>query len=58
MQFERELVRQGGLLMAGCDGDFAHDASAIRKPELVFKQGVGWDSAKLRASVAGSAGAR
>jgi imidazolonepropionase-like amidohydrolase len=40
------------------DGDFARDASVIRKPELVFKKGIGWSSAKLRASVAGIAGAR
>ncbi|MBB5061126.1 imidazolonepropionase-like amidohydrolase [Granulicella aggregans] len=121
MAFEREFVRQGGLLIAGCDptgfggvvaglgdqremellvqagfptaeavaifsshgarylgreneigtvepgkqadlllldGDFEHDVSAIRKPEIVFKKGVGWDSAKLQASVAGIAGQR
>jgi imidazolonepropionase-like amidohydrolase len=121
MEFEREFVRQGGLLMAGCDptglggvvagygdqremellvqagflpaeavaifsshgaqylgrqnsigtlapgmqadllllnGDFEHDVSAIRRPEIVFKKGVGWDSAKLQASVAGLAGQR
>ncbi len=38
-------------------GDFEHDATAIEKPEIVF-QGGGWDSAKLRASVAGLAGER
>jgi imidazolonepropionase-like amidohydrolase len=121
MEFEKEFVRQGGLLMAGCDptgiggvlagfgdqremellvqagfsqseaveiftnnaakylgrtasigtiapglqadlllldGDFEHDASVIRKPELVFKKGLGWDSAKLQASVAGISGPR
>ena len=121
MEFEREFVRQGGLLMAGCDptgiggviagygdqremellvqagfspsesvaiysshaakylgrenmigtvvpgmqadlllldGDFEHDVSIIRKPEIVFKEGIGWDSAKLQASVAGIAGQR
>lgn len=121
MEFEREFVREGGLLMAGCDptglggvlagfgdqremellvqagfppaeavaifsshgaqyldrqneigtvesgkqadlllldGDFEHDISAIRRPEIVFKKGVGWDSAKLQASVAGLAGQR
>ncbi len=121
MEFEREFVRQGGLLIAGCDptglggviagfgderemellvqagfspseavaifsshgaqylgrqneigtvvpgkradlvllnGDFEHDVSAIRRPEIVFKKGVGWDSAKLQASVAGLAGQR
>lgn len=121
MEFEREFVRQGGLLMAGCDptglggvvagfgdqremellvqagfapaeavaifsshgaqylgrqneigtvepgkaadlllldGDFEHDTSAIRRPEIVFTKGVGWDSAKLQASVAGLAGQR
>ena len=40
------------------DGDFEHDASAIRSPELVFKQGIGYDSARLRASVAGAVGLR
>jgi imidazolonepropionase-like amidohydrolase len=121
MQFEREFVRRGGLLMAGSDptgigglvagfgdqremellvqagfsqseavaiftsnaakylgkdatigkiapgmqadlllldGDFEHDATVIRKPEIVFKNGTGWDSAKLQASVAGIAGSR
>jgi imidazolonepropionase-like amidohydrolase len=40
------------------DGDFEHDVSINRKPEIVFKEGIGWDSAKLQASVAGIAGQR
>jgi hypothetical protein len=47
---------QGDLLLL--DGDFEHDASIIRKPEVVFKEGIGWDSAKLQASVVGLAGQR
>jgi imidazolonepropionase-like amidohydrolase len=121
MEFERDFVRQGGLLMAGCDptgfggvlpgfgdqremellvqagfspaeavqiytsnaaiflgrqdtigkvaigmqadlllldGDFEHDASVIRKPELVFKKGLGYDSGLLFAAVRGEAGLR
>jgi hypothetical protein len=121
MDFEREFVRQGGLLMAGADptgagnvvpgiadereiellieagfspseavaifsrngarylgreneigtiekgkradlllldGDFERDPRAVERPEIVFKNGVAWDSAKLRASVAGLAGER
>ena len=40
------------------DGDFEHDASSIHRPEIVFKNGIGWDSVKLQASVAGLAGQR
>jgi len=121
MEFERDFVRQGGLLMAGCDptgfggilpgfgdqremellvqagfsageavqiytsnaakfmglqetigtvavgmqadlllldGDFEHDPSTIRKPELVFKKGIGYDSSLLFAAVRGEAGLR
>ncbi|WP_158790814.1 amidohydrolase family protein [Granulicella sp. L60] len=121
MEFEREFVQRGGLLMAGCDptgfggilpgfgdqremellvqagfspseavriytsnaakflgrqntigkiaigmqadlvlldGDFEHDASVIRKPELVFKKGLGYDSSRLFAAVRGEAGLR
>jgi hypothetical protein len=47
---------QADLLLL--DGDFEHDVSTIRKPEIVFKEGIGWDSAKLQASVAGIAGQR
>ncbi len=47
---------QADLLLL--NGDFEHDSSAIRKPELVFKKGVGYDSAKLQASVQGIAGQR
>jgi hypothetical protein len=121
MDFEQEFVRQGGLLMAGCDptgfggvlpgfgdqremellieagfspaeavkiytsnaatylgkqnaigrvavgmqadlllldGDFEHDSSVIRKPELVFKKGLGYDSERLFEAVKGEAGLR
>jgi imidazolonepropionase-like amidohydrolase len=47
---------QADLLLL--DGDFEHDVAVIRKPEIVFKKGRGWDSAKLQASVAGIAGSR
>ncbi|WP_233581138.1 amidohydrolase family protein [Acidipila sp. EB88] len=40
------------------DGDLEHDASVIRKPELVFKKGVGYSSARLQQSVKGIAGQR
>ena len=39
---------QADLLLL--DGDFEHDVSINRKPEIVFKEGIGWDSAKLQAS--------
>ena len=38
------------------DGDLARDVAAISKVELVFKNGVGYDSAKLFASVEGEVG--
>ena len=38
------------------DGDPSADISAIRKVELVFRQGVGYDPKKLIASVAGRVG--
>ncbi len=47
---------QADLLLL--NGDFEHEVSTIRKPEIVFKKGIGWDSAKLQASVAGVAGQR
>jgi imidazolonepropionase-like amidohydrolase len=37
-------------------GDLAADPSVIRKPTVVFKDGVGYDSAKLIASVEGRVG--
>src|SRR5258706_7576091 len=37
-------------------GDLTSDPSAIRSPTLVFKDGVGYDSAKLLASVQGRVG--
>ena len=39
-------------------GDLAADVSAIRRPVVVFKDGVGWDSARLFASVKGTVGVR
>jgi hypothetical protein len=47
---------QADLLLL--DGDFEHDVAAIRKPEIVFKKGIGWDSTKLQVSVAGITGSR
>ncbi len=38
------------------DGDLTADPSVIRKPTVVFKDGVGYDSAKLIASVQGRVG--
>ena len=37
-------------------GDLTADPSAIRNPTIVFKDGVGYDSAKLIASVQGRVG--
>jgi hypothetical protein len=37
-------------------GDLSADAGVIRKPTLVFKDGVGYDSAKLIASIEGRVG--
>jgi hypothetical protein len=47
---------QADLLLL--DGDFEGDASVIRKPKIVFQQGIGWDSVKLQHSVEGIAGQR
>jgi hypothetical protein len=47
---------QADLLLL--DADFEHDVSIIRKPEIVFEEGIGWDSAKPQTSVAGFAGQR
>jgi enamidase len=46
--------KQADLLVIG--GDPSTDVRAIRNVELVFKQGVGYDPAKLIASVAGRVG--
>ena len=119
MAFEREFVRQGGLLMAGADptgvgnvvpgladaramellveagfspsaavkifsrngaqylgraqeigtvevgkradllllnNDFEQDVTAIERPDVVFRNGVAWDSKRLRSSAAGMTG--
>ncbi len=39
-------------------GDLSRDVSAIRSPEIAFKAGVGYDSARLFASVRGTVGIR
>ncbi len=39
------------------DGDLSKDVSAIRKMEIVFKNGVGFDSARIFKSVEGQVGA-
>lgn len=49
-----EVGKRADLVLL--DGDFERDASAIERPELVFKNGLAWDSSKLRASVAGLTG--
>jgi imidazolonepropionase-like amidohydrolase len=38
------------------DGDLTADPSVIRNPTVVFKDGVGYDPAKLIASVQGRVG--
>ncbi len=38
------------------DGDLARDVSAIQRPEIVFKAGVGYDSEAIYASLAGQVG--
>lgn len=40
------------------DGDLAKDVFVIEKPEVVFKNGIGFDSAKLYDSVRGTVGIR
>ncbi len=47
---------QADLLLL--DGDFEHDTTAIRRPELVFKKGAGYGSAELQAAVKGITGQR
>ena len=39
-------------------GELENDASVIEKPEIVFKDGVGYDSTKLYESVRGTVGVR
>lgn len=39
-------------------GELENDAAVIEKPEIVFKDGVGYDSAKLYESVRGTVGVR
>jgi imidazolonepropionase-like amidohydrolase len=48
--------KQADLLVL--DGDFESDAKAITRPELVFKQGLGFDAMKLQQSVSGVVGLR
>ena len=38
------------------DGDLGQDMAVIRKPVTVFKDGVGYDSAKLIAATKGRVG--
>ncbi|GAP65782.1 amidohydrolase [Mizugakiibacter sediminis] len=40
------------------DGDPTHDPRALRKVQWVFKDGIGYDAAKLRDSVRGDVGTR
>jgi hypothetical protein len=40
------------------NGDLARDATAIEKPEIVFKDGVGYDSEKLFETMRGTVGIR
>jgi len=51
-----ERGKQADLLLL--DGDFEHDAAAVHRPALVFRQGRAWDPARLKASIAGWAGIR
>jgi predicted amidohydrolase YtcJ len=56
---ERQLgtVEQGKLAdLVVLKGDLAADPSAIRSPTIVFKDGVGYDPAKLLASIQGRVG--
>lgn len=39
-------------------GDLAKDVTAIEHPEVVFKDGVGFDSEKLYQSIRGEVGLR
>jgi len=57
------IAQQLGTVQAGkladlvvLHGDLTADPSVIRSPTIVFKDGVGYDSAKLLASVQGRVG--
>jgi imidazolonepropionase-like amidohydrolase len=50
-------VERGKLAdMVVLQGDLTADPAVIRRPTVVFKDGVGYDSAKLTASVEGRVG--
>jgi imidazolonepropionase-like amidohydrolase len=50
-------VEQGKLAdLVVLKGDLSADPSVIRNPTVVFKDGVGYDAAKLAASVQGRVG--
>lgn len=49
-----EVGKRADLVLL--NGDFERDASAIERPEIVFKEGLAWDTYKLRISVAGLTG--
>ena len=51
-----EAGKEADLIVVA--GDVAADVAAITRMELVFKDGVGFDSAKLFASVKGTVGIR
>jgi imidazolonepropionase-like amidohydrolase len=50
-------VQRGKLAdLVVLEGDLALDPKVIRSPTLVFKDGIGYDSAKLIGSVEGRVG--
>jgi enamidase len=51
-----EVGKRADLIIV--DGDLSEDVANIRNVEMVFKAGIGYDSAKLIESVAGTVGIR
>ncbi|MET6991587.1 amidohydrolase family protein [Sediminicola arcticus] len=49
-----EVGKEADLILI--DGDLSKDVTAIRKMELIFKNGIGFDSKKIFASVNGKVG--
>jgi imidazolonepropionase-like amidohydrolase len=49
-----EVGKRADLVLLS--GDLAHDINAIERPEIVFKNGVGYDSEAIYASIAGQVG--